>query len=644
MDIALKKTAVFTRILLGAAALLAFCTTALAGGSWWDDAWTTRKKITMDTTAAGGGISEPIGGATVLLRLYDATFTFAAAKEDLGDLRFVAEDDKTVLPHHVEKLDALMGEALVWVRLPDVKPGAKNSFWMYFGSGDPKAVKNEDSRACYDADTVLVFHFTESGAVAVDATKNANTTETPTTRAEGAIGSGVNFNGKNAVNIVASPALVWSAGAPLTISAWVKPGAPQPNATILSRSEGGRSLAIGVNAGVPYVEVNGQRGAGTQALTAGQWAHFALVCEAGKTTLYVNGELAAAVGAGLPALNSKLILGGIEGGTGFTGDLDELQIHKIARAPGFIQLAAFSQNGDKVAKTVTFGEAEQPKNWLSWLKSGTFGVIISNLTFDGWAVIVILALMAVLSWYVMATKVGYLNSLTKGNEIFMKHWRAVSSDLTVLDDDNEETTRTLGGRVAVAEGKKLRQSSVYRIYHIGAEEIRHRLAVDRGYRADQSVVSTDDTARTAVATKREPRTQRGLAGRSIQAIRASLDGGLVRETQKINKLIVILTICISGGPFLGLLGTVVGVMITFAAVAAAGEVNVNAIAPGIAAALLATVAGLAVAIPSLFGYNYILSRVKDAKDDMHIFIDEFVTKMAEFYKERNDTSAGAGGH
>ena len=47
-------------------------------------------------------------------------------------------------------------------------------------------------------------------------------------------------------------------------------------------------------------------------------------------------------------------------------------------------------------------------------------------------------------------------------------------------------------------------------------------------------------------------------------------------------------------------------------------------------------AGLAVAIPSLFGYNYILSRVKDAKDDMHIFIDEFVTKMAEFYKERND--------
>jgi biopolymer transport protein ExbB len=110
-----------------------------------------------------------------------------------------------------------------------------------------------------------------------------------------------------------------------------------------------------------------------------------------------------------------------------------------------------------------------------------------------------------------------------------------------------------------------------------------------------------------------------------------LDGALVKETQKLNKLMVLLTIAISGGPFLGLLGTVIGVMITFAAIAAQGDVNVNAIAPGIAAALAATVAGLAVAIPALFGYNYLLSRVKEAAADMHIFIDEFVTKIAEHY-------------
>ncbi len=89
---------------------------------------------------------------------------------------------------------------------------------------------------------------------------------------------------------------------------------------------------------------------------------------------------------------------------------------------------------------------------------------------------------------------------------------------------------------------------------------------------------------------------------------------------------VLLTIAISGGPFLGLLGTVVGVMITFAAIAACGDVNVNAIAPGVAAALVATVAGLAVAIPSLFGYNWLNSRIKAINAENRVFVDEFVAR------------------
>jgi biopolymer transport protein ExbB len=122
-----------------------------------------------------------------------------------------------------------------------------------------------------------------------------------------------------------------------------------------------------------------------------------------------------------------------------------------------------------------------------------------------------------------------------------------------------------------------------------------------------------------------------LSGASMDAIKAAIDADLVRETQKQNAGMVLLTIAISGGPFLGLLGTVVGVMITFAAIAAAGDVNVNAIAPGIAAALLATVAGLGVAIPALFGYNYLASRIKNITIAMQIFVDEFVTRSAELY-------------
>jgi biopolymer transport protein ExbB len=96
---------------------------------------------------------------------------------------------------------------------------------------------------------------------------------------------------------------------------------------------------------------------------------------------------------------------------------------------------------------------------------------------------------------------------------------------------------------------------------------------------------------------------------------------------------VLLTISISGGPFLGLLGTVVGVMITFAAIAAAGDVNVNAIAPGIAAALVATVAGLAVAIPALFAYNWFAIQIKNISSDLAVFCDEFLTRSAELHND-----------
>jgi biopolymer transport protein ExbB len=597
------------------AALLAFCTCAQAKDKWWDAAWSARRSITIDTTTTGANITEPIGGATVLLRFFDANYP-SGAKDDLSDLRFVATDGKTLLPFHVEKIDQLLGEAFVWVKLPEVKPNAKTPFWMYYGSNDAKAANLQDPKACYDAETVLVFHFAEDAQAAGDATKNANSAEAPGGKSAGAqIGPGTAFLGTNPVPITASPSLLWTDNNPVTISVWVKVTVLQPDAVILSRRDAEKSFILGVNNGTPFIEMGNKRAAANQPLTPNSWAHLAVVADAAKTTLYINGEQAAALGSGVPGMNTQLTLGGDtrQGATGITGELDELQIHKIARTPGFIQLAALGQGGDKAGKVIVIGEHEQPKNWLSWLTTGYFGVIVKNLTGDGWAVIIVLAIMAVISWYVMVSKVRYLNGISHGNELFMKQWRYVAADLTVLDSDDAEQSRTLGGRVTKENVKTLRRSSVYRIYHIGVEEIRHRLASDRHERG-----------------------QRGLAGRSIQAIRAALDGGLVRETQKINKLIVLLTICISGGPFLGLLGTVVGVMITFAAVAAAGEVNVNAIAPGIAAALLATVAGLAVAIPSLFGYNYIVSRVKDAKDDMHIFIDEFVTKMAEFYKERND--------
>ena len=107
---------------------------------------------------------------------------------------------------------------------------------------------------------------------------------------------------------------------------------------------------------------------------------------------------------------------------------------------------------------------------------------------------------------------------------------------------------------------------------------------------------------------------------------------VIEEVQALDKGVVLLTISIAGGPFIGLLGTVLGVMITFASIALAGDVNVNAIAPGIAAALLATVTGLAVAIPALFGYNYISTQNSDVVAKTQIFGDRLITRFAELQR------------
>jgi biopolymer transport protein ExbB len=591
-------------------------TLASSAHAWWNSDWTLRKKITLDAKAAG--VPDAGGPFAVLVRLHDGDFQFGEAKDDGGDIRFVAADDKTPLTYHLEKFDPLLSEAFVWVKV-DVKPGEPVSFWLYYGSAGPKAVNAGDSKGTYDSDTVLVYHFGEKGAPASDFTMGGGGAKNAGVPVEGSIiGGGVRLDGRNAIGIPNTPSLEWSAGGAVTLSLWVKPSVLTPNAAIFSRKEGANAFVVGADNGVPYVEINGQRSPAAAPLAVNSWHHLAVVSSGPKTTLYLDGETYATLNAGLPALNSPSWLGGSDpadtsAGAGFAGEIDELQISRAARSASYVKFTTVSQGGgDKAARLLSLGQDESPSSVMSWLSGGTFGVIIKSLTLDGWVVICVLAVMMVLSWFVMYNKVTYLNGISKGNALFLKEWKHVAADLTILDNADAEQYKTLGGRVDKAGQRAMRNASVYRIYHIGAEEIRHRLSVDKN-------VGTGG--------------RKGLPGRSIHAIRAALDGGVVRETQKINKLIVLLTICISGGPFLGLLGTVVGVMITFAAVAAAGEVNVNAIAPGIAAALLATVAGLAVAIPSLFGYNYILSRVKDAKDDMHIFIDEFVTKMAEFYRE-----------
>jgi biopolymer transport protein ExbB len=658
-------------------AAIAVTTLALTSSAqaWWNDEWSMRKQITIDTSSTGANITDPVGTTPLLVRLHIGNFRFASAKPDGSDLRFIAGDDKTPLKHHVEKYDSLLGEALLWVSVPNVQPGAKLNFWLYYGN--QKIGSANDPKGTYDADTLLVYHFTERGLPAVDSsawTNNAQSTGQP---ADGSlIGTGVRLDGKTPVTIPASPSLVVAENSAWTWSAWVKLAALQRSAAIYSRRDGGNAMVIGLDDGSPFIEItnNGtvQRTSGGAPVAPGGWHHVAVVATPGLITLYLDGNAYATLNASLPALNSIALLGGdtavsppaasvapppppaapaanpgdaaapppaevaapgadpsagapatppgeapappvaapappaVAALTGFTGDLDELVIGKTARPAGFIKLQATSQGLDS-SKLVVFSVDEETAGWFS----GYFGVLLKAVTLDGWVVIAILLTMALASWVVIFEKHSYLKRQKKGNDLFLPAFVQLQDDLTVLANDED------GDADAAARGKgvdkfkaMLRHSALRRIYLIGADEIRRRFPGDA--RGGSHILTAEQ----------------------IAAIRSRLDAGLVRELQALNRLMVLLTISISGGPFLGLLGTVMGVMITFAVIAMSGDVNINAIAPGIAGALMATVAGLAVAIPALFAYNWLTLRIKDLASDMQVFVDEFTTKMAEIYSAR----------
>jgi biopolymer transport protein ExbB len=607
---------IIAALALGIIAALVF-KPAPAHASWWNSDWAARKTVIIDASSAGAGITDPIGTTPVLIRLDVSNFTFDSANPDGSDIRFVAADDKTPLAYHIEKYDHLLGQAFIWVSVPNVAPGAQTSFYLYYGN--PKATAGDNPQGTYDSNMVAVYHFGEHNSPPKDETSNGNTMLNAGQADDFAlIGPGERLDGQTPLQLPASPSLAWSAGQAMTWSIWFNETALQPDAILYSRTDGTNTVQIGIDNGLPFVALTTasgtQRSSAGAAITAASWHQLTVVTGADNITLYVDGLAYGTLAAGLPALNSIAYLGGDTPAapgaapaatpatpagapaasapapaTGFIGSIDELEISNTARPVGFIKFAAIGQGNNPLAgKLLSYGTEEKPASWFS----GTFAVILGSVTIDGWVVIGILIIMAIVSWVVMADKVAYVGRTFKANDKFLEYYRVQGDDLTALPEQN-------GKRSAVDA------SPLFGIYKISALELAKRFA--HGRNGQQ------------------------LSAQSIAAIRSSLDGALVRQTQRLNKSMVLLTIAIAGGPFIGLLGTVLGVMITFASIAASGNVNINAIAPGISAALVATVAGLVVAIPSLFGYNYLNSRISNGIADMQVFVDELETRMAEVY-------------
>jgi len=467
---------------------------------------------------------------------------------------------------------------VVWVLVPNVLPGTdKNTVYVYAGNDKAPADASGPGTPASVADTATLaaFHFAEKDGIATDQRGAIKATTATALEINGLLGQSARLAGTPVV-FPANPALQFAADVPLTISLWVRPDAA--TGTLYQEGPLKVQLAAGkLTASLGSVTVSGGD------VAAATWTQISLTIAAGKLALYVNG---APAGQGDLPRPVPGIAGEVRVGEAYQGLIEELDLASAARSPDWIKLSYAAESAD--AKLI----ASKTETSASESSSGSpsyFGILFKSLTPDAWTIIAILGVMFLIAVAVMISKALYVARTDSANQRFLKQFRETADVLTIGKS---------------AEAGRYKNSSLFRLYQAGLKELLKRKIGQK---------------------------DKVLSGPSLDAVKASIDADSVREGYALNSQMVLLTIAIAGGPFLGLLGTVVGVMITFASIAAAGDVNVNAIAPGIAAALLATVAGLSVAIPSLFGYNYLASRIKTIASDMQIFIDEFVTRVAETY-------------
>ncbi len=607
-----------------ALAAIAVLSSPVFAADWWNSDWSYRKDITLDLTATGANISGPLVDAPVLVRLSLANFGyFSDTKPDAADFRFIASDDKTPLKFHVERYDPQLQMGFFWVRLPQLSGGQKtDKFFAYYGN--PKAPPAADAAGTYDKDQALVYHFGPAAGAAQDSTAYKNEPKAFTAEIVPAslAGAGAKFSGTNSISIPVAGALQLVPAKGYTISAWVKIAALQNRVYVAALEGDAGQLVLGLDGGKAFAQI-GAAGAAPVVITQSgdgislnDWHLLAVRVADGKLTLLVDGVVIGESAVTAPALTGTLTIGASAANTsGLIGELDELQVSQVGRSDAWLQAAARSQG--VVAPLVVYGGDTQKEGG----GESYFVTTLRNVTVDGWVIIGVLTLLFLWSAVIMIGKALFLGRVAKGNAKFL-------ADFHKMRDDPMAVEKLSGGKSAGDEGSVFEDSdgsqmlsgfskqhptfglsTVYRLYHHGIREVMSRME-----------------GQTVSAARAKT-----LSPAAIESIRATLDASLTRMQQGLSSQMVILTIAISGGPFLGLLGTVVGVMITFAAIAATGDVNINAIAPGTAAALVATVAGLAVAIPCLFGYNWLNTRIKEIGADMRVFVDEFVSRIAETY-------------
>lgn len=565
--------------------------------AWWNKEWEHRRKVTVDSSASGV-TKEGLQDQVLLVRVHAGNFNFALAKPDGSDIRFIGLDDKAILKHQIVSWDQAGEMGLIWVKMSAItgNPATDGAFLYY---GNPEAIGPEGATGMTDTQQAMLLHLDETEGLPKDSTINGNnaTAFTGGMATPAVVGNGFSvYGGGEHLSIAASPSLTLTDA--LTFSCWIRMSGPQVDAYILHMGETGDVDKKGLIIGVDGMNLFLRSGDGTisvatpedKALTTEAWHHVAATVGKGEAILYVDGaEAARTAFPDKPGPFSGPVTIGTDtaGNRALAADIDELRIDNVVRPAPWIAAAYAIQGPDKGLVSVGIEEVSDAGGMLAEQLT-LMSIIFANLTIDAYAILGILVVMGTFAGGVFVYKAYNIWMSDKDTRAFLSAYHKNKGRTCSTDEDAFE------------------KSPLYRVYKQGCKEMRELLS------------NSEDAEEEKL---------------SLRAVHAAMDRRFVLESKDLNSWLTALILCTSGGPFLGLLGTVWGVMNTFAAMAHAGEANIMAIAPGVASALICTVTGLLVAIPSLMGYNYLLVKVKNLTVDLSVFVDEFSATLDKRYGE-----------
>ncbi|HEV7518240.1 MAG TPA: MotA/TolQ/ExbB proton channel family protein [Thermoanaerobaculia bacterium] len=213
----------------------------------------------------------------------------------------------------------------------------------------------------------------------------------------------------------------------------------------------------------------------------------------------------------------------------------------------------------------------------------------------------LLALMSLLSWAVIFGKLVQLSRADGQSARFLEAFHR-SSRFSEVN----------------AQAGKLHASPLVGIFQAGYAEIDSQIKHAR----EMAERPGERRAERAAAPALPPAADYRIT--SLTALERSLARAISVEIQGISRWTPLLATTAAAGPFIGLFGTVWGIMVAFRDIGMSGSTSIVAVAPGISEALINTAAGLAAAIPALIGYNYFVNRIRRLKAAMEDFVMEFL--------------------